>query len=64
LHERSYEMDSTTQSYETEGVAERKAQKELTDRVGVSLVRRSKSGHFKWSTWKWRLGMRGDARPE
>jgi hypothetical protein len=62
LHERSYEI--TTESYETEGVAERQAQKALTDKVGVSLVRRSKASNFKWSTWKWRFGMRGHALPE
>jgi hypothetical protein len=56
-------MDPATSSYEAEGVAERRAQKELTERVGVSLVRRSKAGNFKWSTWKWRFGMRGEARP-
>jgi hypothetical protein len=53
----------TTESYETEGVAERQAQKALTDKVGVSLVRRSKASNFKWSTWKWRFGMRGHAPP-
>jgi hypothetical protein len=56
-------MDPATSSYEAEGVAERRAQKELTERVGVSLVRRSKAGNFKWSTWKWRFGMRGHAPP-
>ena len=54
----------TTESYETEGIAERKAQKELTERVGVSLVRRNKANNLKWSTWKWRFGMRGQAPPE
>jgi hypothetical protein len=54
----------TTESYESEGVAERRAQKLLTEKVGVSLVRRSRTSSFKWSTWKWRLGMRGQAPPE
>jgi hypothetical protein len=57
-------MDTDTQTYESEGVAERQAQKELTERVGVTLVRRSGSSNFKWSTWKWRLGMRGQPRPQ
>jgi hypothetical protein len=48
-----------TKSYESEGVAERQAQKVLTERVGMTLVRRSKSNNFKWSTWKWRFGLRG-----
>jgi len=54
-------MDPAISSYEAEGVAERRAQKELTERVGVSLVRRSKADNFKWSTWKWRFGIRGQA---
>ena len=57
-------MDPATSSYEAEGDAERKAQKVLTERVGVTLVRRSKASNFKWGTWKWRFGMRGDSRPE
>jgi hypothetical protein len=57
-------MDPATSSYEAEGDAERKAQKVLTERVGVTLVRRSKASNFKWGTWKWRVGMRGEARPE
>jgi hypothetical protein len=51
----------STESYESEGVAERRAQKKLTEKVGVSLVRRGKTSNFKWSTWKWRFGMRGQA---
>jgi hypothetical protein len=57
-------MDSATSSYEAEGDAERKAQKQLTERVGVTLVARSKVSNFKWGTWKWRFGMRGESRPE
>jgi hypothetical protein len=53
-----------TESYESEGVAERQAQKVLTDKVGVTLGRRSKASNFKWSTWKWRFGMRGQSRPD
>ena len=56
-------MEPVTESYESEGVAERRAQKELTERVGVSLIRRSKASNLKWGTWKWRLGMRGGDRP-
>ena len=33
----------TTESYENEGVAERRAQKALTEKVGVSLVHRSRA---------------------
>jgi len=36
-------------------------QKELTERLCVTPVRRSKGTNFKWSTWKWRFGMRGEA---
>jgi hypothetical protein len=57
-------MDPATSSYEAEGDAERKAQKQLTERVGVTLEARSKVSNFKWGTWKWRLGMRGEGRPE
>ena len=40
----------TTKSYENEGVAERQAQKALTEKVGVSRVRRSRASHLKWTT--------------
>jgi hypothetical protein len=53
----------TTESYENESVAERRAQKALTEKVGVSLVRRNRASSFKWSTWKWRFGLRGHAPP-
>ena len=53
----------TTASYENEGIAERRAQKALTEKVGVSLVRRSRASNFKWSTWKWRFGIRGHVPP-
>jgi hypothetical protein len=52
-----------TETYESEGLAERQAQKVLTEKVGVTLLRRSKASNLKWSTWKWRLGMRKQARP-
>lgn len=57
-------MVEAPKSYEAEGVAERRAQKKLTERVGVTLVRRSKASNLKWSTWKWRVGFRGGTPPE
>jgi hypothetical protein len=51
-------MNPAIESPESEGAAERLAQKELTERVGVSLVRRGKSKNLKWSTWKERFAMR------
>jgi hypothetical protein len=54
-------MSHRAGTYESEGAAERRAQRELTERVGVRLVRRGNTTTLKWSTWKWRLGMR--ARP-
>jgi hypothetical protein len=53
-----------TGSYEGEGAAQRRAQRKLTDRVGVRLVRPSKSHNLKWRTWTWRFGLRGGARAE
>jgi hypothetical protein len=57
-------MSPTTGSYEGEGIAERRAQRELTERVAVPLVRRSKSNNLRWSTWRWRLGIRRRAQAE
>jgi hypothetical protein len=54
-------MIQATEQREGEGVAERRAQKELTDRVAVRLERPSKSSNLKWSTWRWRFGLRGNA---
>ena len=51
-------MSQAEKSYEGEGVEERRAQSKLTERVGVPLIRRSKSTNLKWSTWIWRLGLR------
>jgi hypothetical protein len=48
-------MNSATESLESEGVVERQAQKDLTERVGVRLTARSKARNLKWSTWKWRF---------
>jgi hypothetical protein len=57
-------MDPGTRSYEVEGVAERRLQKELTEKVGIRLVQRSKSHNFKWRTWTWRFGLRRGAKAE
>ena len=57
-------MSPTTGSYESEGGAERRAQRELTDRVAVRLVQRSPWTNLKLSTWSWRLGIRRRARVE
>jgi hypothetical protein len=54
-------MSQATEQQEEEGVAERRAQRELTDRVAVRLERRSKSSNLRWSTWRWRFGFRGKA---
>jgi hypothetical protein len=54
-------MNSATKSPPTHGTTERLRQKLLTERLGVMPARRSKASNFKWSTWKWRLGMRGPA---
>jgi hypothetical protein len=53
-------MSSATESTPIHGTEERLRQKELTERLGVTPMRRSKTSNFKWSTWKWRLRMRGD----
>jgi hypothetical protein len=50
-------MSPTAQSYEGEGDAERRAQRELTDKVAVRLVQRSPWANLKWSTWSGRLGI-------
>jgi hypothetical protein len=52
-------MNSPTESPPSHGTSER--QKLLTQRLGVMPVRRSKASNLKWSTWKWRLRMRGQA---
>jgi hypothetical protein len=55
-------MSLTEESYEGEGGAERRAQRALTDSVGVRLVRPSKSHNLKWRTWTWRFGFRRGAK--
>jgi hypothetical protein len=57
-------MNPTAGSYEGEGGAERRAQRELTERVAVRLVRRSKWTNLKWRTWTWRFGLRRGAKAE
>jgi hypothetical protein len=52
-------MSQATEPREGRGVAEDRAQRELTTRVGATLAR-NKPSNGKWSTWKGRLG-RGKA---
>jgi hypothetical protein len=59
LAERSYTMSSATDS--SHGNAQLRRQKELTERLCITPVRRSKGHNLNWSTWKWRLRMRGKA---
>jgi hypothetical protein len=54
-------MNAATETPEAHGTVERLRQKDLTERLGVMPVRRSKASNLKWSTWKWRLRMRGEA---
>jgi hypothetical protein len=56
-------MNPATESKESKGTAQRLRQKELTVRLGVMPVRRSKAKNLKLATWKGRFGMRGEARP-
>jgi hypothetical protein len=55
-------MISGTESPPSQDAAELR-QKELTQRLGVMPVRRSKASNLRWSTWKKRLGMCGEATP-
>src|SRR4029077_6819300 len=55
------QMNSATKSPPSHGTTEGLRQKLLTERLGVSPARRSKASNLKWSTWKWRLRMRGPA---
>jgi hypothetical protein len=52
-------MNSATESPPSHDTSER--QKQLTQRLGVMPVRRIKASNLKWSTWKWRLRIRGQA---
>jgi hypothetical protein len=51
-------MDKATEPREAQGVADDRAQRELTSKVGATLTRRSKPSNGKLSTWRGRLGMR------
>jgi len=55
------QMNSATKSPPSHGTTEGLRQKLLTERLGVMPARRSKASNLKWSTWKWRLRMRGPA---
>ena len=46
-----------------QGTVQQRRQVELTERLGVLPARRSKGTNLKWTTWKSRLGMRGEATP-
>jgi len=54
-------MSQATEPGEGKGVAEDRAQLELTSRVGATLTRQSKPSNSKWSTWRGRLGIRSKA---
>jgi hypothetical protein len=54
-------MSQATEPREGQGVADHRAQRELTSKVGTTLTRRSKLSNGRWSTWKGRLGIRGRA---
>jgi hypothetical protein len=54
-------MSQATEPREGQGVAEQRAQRELTRKVGATLTRRTKPSNGRWSTWKGRLGIRGSA---
>jgi len=52
-------MSQATEPREDRGVADDRAQRELTSRVGVTLTPQTKPSNAKWSTWMGRLGIRG-----
>ncbi len=54
-------MSQATEPRERQGVADQRAQRELTSKVGTPLTRRTKPSNGRWSTWKGRLGIRGRA---
>jgi hypothetical protein len=54
-------MSQATEPRDAQGTADERAQRELTNRVGVTLTRQSKPSNAKWSTWKGRLGIRDRA---
>jgi hypothetical protein len=56
-------MSQANEPRRNEGVAE-SAQRELTGRVGVPLVRRNGSSDPKGGTSRWRLGKRREPRAQ
>jgi hypothetical protein len=54
-------MSQATEPRGGQGVAEERAQRELTTKVGTTLTRRTKPSNGRWSSWKGRLGIRGRA---
>ena len=57
-------MSQATEPREGQGIADQRAQRELTSKVGTTLTRRTKPSNGKWSTWRGRLGIRGRAERE
>ena len=55
-------MTRDIDSDQTDGSTERRAQRDLTARVGAPLERQSKGTGGKWSAWKSRLGSRKQPR--
>jgi hypothetical protein len=55
-------MSPTSGTYESDGVAERRAQRVLNEKVGDRLVERSWSQRLKWQ--RWTFGSRRRAREE
>jgi hypothetical protein len=54
-------MSQATEPREGQGVADQRAQRELTSKVGTTLTRRTKPSNGRWSTWKGRLRGRAEA---
>ena len=54
-------MSQGTEPREGQGVADQRAQGELTSKVGTTLTRRTKPSNGRWNPWKGRLGIRGKA---
>jgi len=50
-------MSEAKEPREAQGVADDRAQRELTSKVGATLTRQSKPSNGKWSTWRGRLGI-------
>ena len=55
-------MNPATESQQSHGSAQRLRQKELTERLCVMPVRRTKTRNLKLSTWKARFGVGAEAR--